>query len=137
MIGDVAVQAVGPLELVTGEPVPGVLALVPAWAWIALGVSVLLSLSVAIVRVLGRDRSHGAEADRAFRKIARRQRLAHEDRRLLSQGARDASLEPVACLLSLGAFERAQHAAPAEFAERFDALRRVLFPEAGAGTLHA
>lgn len=130
-------QSVAPLELVTGEPEVGLLGSVTAWAWIALGVVGLVCVSLMLVRTLGRDRSHRAEAERAFRALAGRERLGAEDRRVLARGARDAAVEPVACLLSLGAFDRVAQSSPAEFGERFAALRARLFPEADGVTLHA
>ena len=130
-------QSAAPLELVTGEPEQGVFSFVSTWGWIALAAALLIGVSIILVRFLGRDRSHRAEAERAFKKIARANKLSQEDRRLVAQGARDASVDPVACLLSLGAFEQAERSVPAEFVDRFVALRRTLFPEAGAATLHA
>jgi hypothetical protein len=121
-----------PLRVITGEAEPTLLDALPAWAWIAMGVALLIALSLALVRTLGRDRSDRAEASRAFDALARAFGLAPDDRRLITSGARDAGVRPVACLLSSGAFDTVRAASPREFDERFAELRRTLFPHADA-----
>ncbi len=137
MITHTSTLAAAPLRLVTGEPVPGFFDALPLWMWVAIGVIVLLMIALVVVLTLGRDRSHRAEAERAFRGMARGTRLSAADRKLLETGARETAVEPVACLLSLGAFDRVAQSAPREFSERFEAFRAALFPEAEPSSVPA
>lgn len=122
--------AASPLRFVTGEPEKGLFDALPLWLWVAIGVALLLIVAFVIVLVLGRDRSHSAEVARAYRTVVRSSPLSKADRRLLASGAKEAAVEPVACLLCVGAFDRVLVGVPQDFAERFSQLRARLFPEA-------
>lgn len=128
-------QSVARLELVTGDREASFFEVLPLWAWVVVGVGALLVVSLLIVWTLGRDRSPRAEAGRAFRALSRTARLDPSDRRLLERGSRDAAVEPVACLLSVGAFDRVLVHAPGDFTSRLASLRERLFPEAGPPVL--
>lgn len=121
-------SSVAPLRLVTDEPNTSLIALLPMWAWIATGAVLVLAASALIVRFIGRDRSEGAEARRAFERLGKT--VPGGDRRLIASGAKDAGVAPVACIVCVGAFDRLVAHAPAEFRERLLKIRRDLFPEA-------